>query len=922
MRHRSGPEIRGQASRQLRLLLGVCVGGMLASIAAVAWSSRASAERREEISQLRERTRVATDNWHTVHGDLDRRIVNLFDASNGSISGSVPNRALESLRSTVMELIPDASDGTNGSLIHTLNQFDRSVRATVQWRLAADAAAAQAKDDELRLTRELDGILDDVSRALDAVRQRAVHTLREHDAFAVLDRQSLETLFAASNRMIEIERVCRDVIEAVRTARRGGSGVEPDEIRDHRLGVLLSRLARLVTESVQDPDTAVVAIGAPVEDVERQLFGDGYRQSHDLDVVELGTGNYLNSLDSARRELRAGHALRADVDDLQSKLLTGVEAVRMRTLERLDMATVEAETALGQLERWLYAILGLALCGTAIVASRTSRAVRGLVDRLHGSHLEQQAMIDRLATLQAAVESADTGMIVCDPDGTARWSNPAGARLTGQDPQQLVGRRTEEFLVPISAELELPRSAPRSGRMDVRVVRGDGRERIAEQSVTSVFDPAGSASHRVVFLTDVTENRAQAESLRRALIENHMILDSITSILIVVDVELRIRTWNQHAEMVTGRTAEDVNGRRVDELGLDFLCESMRGPIEESLRNRVSRRIDDLKFNKEGEDARYLAFTIAPILSREGALHGCLLVGRDLTQLRNMQDQLTQAQKLESIGQLAAGIAHEINTPTQFVSDNTRFVQISFRELEELLTACRVIGAETADAVASGSAEALRAIVRKTDLDFFVAEIPKALEDSLAGLGRVAKIVGAMKQFSHMGTGSKELVDLNAAVQNTCAVARNEWKYVAEIAFDLQADLPRVPCLPAEMAQVFLNIVVNAAHAMQGPEDAPPTTKGRISITTRATGGWVEVRISDTGSGIPESIRRRIYDPFFTTKGVGKGTGQGLAIARSIIVDRHGGTIGCESEVGKGTTFVLRLPLVNIESQEAEEVAR
>ncbi len=921
MRTRHAPEIRGQASRQLRMLLGVCVGGMLASIVAVAWSSRASAERREEISLLRDRTRAAAEEWHTVDGDLDRRIADLFDASNGSISGSESNGALESLRSAVVELIPGSTTPASAALILALDEFDRALRATVSWRLEADAAAAEARDDELRLTRELDEILADVSRALDALRQRELLALRAPPDSAVLDRETLQALYAASSRMIEIERGCRDMVEVLHSASQSGSEAELADLRSNRFAVLLPRLEQLVAESVQDPDTAGVATGEPVRQLQELLFGAGFQREPDRSTVQLGTGGYLNSLSAVLRGLRAGAALRTEVDALHADLLAGVEAVRKRTLERLDTATVEAEAALGQLERWLYAILGLALCGTAIVASRTSRAVRGLVDRLHGSHLEQQAMIDRLATLQAAVESADTGMIVCDPDGTARWSNPASARLTGRTPDELVGLGTDEFLVPLANELVVG-AIPISGRMDVRVVRSDGSERIAEQSVTSVFDPAGTAIHRVVFLTDVTENRAQAERLRRALIENHMILDSITSILIVVDGDLRIRTWNHHAEKVTGCSAEAVKGRRVEGLGLDFMSGPMRGSIEESLRDRVSRRIDDLTFHKTEDETRYLAFTIAPILSREGVLHGCLLVGRDLTQMRTMQDQLTQAQKLESIGQLAAGIAHEINTPTQFVSDNTRFVQTSFRELEELLTACRGIGAETADAVASGSVEALRAIVRKTDLDFLVAEIPKALEDNLAGLGRVAKIVGAMKQFSHMGTGSKELVDLNSAIQNTCTVARNEWKYVAEIVFDFQADLPQVPCLPAEMAQVFLNIVVNAAHAMQGPGDTAPVTKGRIGISTRASSGWVEIRISDTGSGIPESIRRRIYDPFFTTKGVGKGTGQGLAIARSIVVDRHGGTIGCESEVGKGTTFVLRLPLVDVEKEAAQEASR
>jgi len=581
-------------------------------------------------------------------------------------------------------------------------------------------------------------------------------------------------------------------------------------------------------------------------------------------------------------------------------------AVRWSALAAVEAG--EPVAALARLETCLDVITGVALVTIVAVAARVSRATRDLVDRLQAFHSEQQALIDRLATLQAAAESADTGIVVCDPDGTAHWSNAAVARMTGRTRAEIDGCRIDDFLVsPPNDRVGNPALA--SGRTDLRLARKDGSVRTVEVSVTSVPAPDGALAHRVVFLTDVTENRTRAESLSRALIENGMILDSITSMLIVVDANLRLRTLNRPAELVVHRTCVELAGRRIDEVGLDFMSGAMRAAIESALRDKKSLRVDDIVFERAAGERRILAFTIGPMIGREGAVHGCLLVGRDLTDMRTTQNQLTQAQKLESIGQLAAGIAHEINTPTQFVSDNTRFVQNSFRELDELLAACRAIGAETAEAASSASIEELRAIVRKTDLEFLVAEIPKALEDNLVGLGRVARIVGAMKQFSHMGTGSKELVDLNSAIQNSCMVARNEWRYVADVEFDLQPDLPHVPCLPAEMSQVFLNIVVNAAHAIQETENAAVATMGKIGVSTRESDGWVEIRISDTGTGIPESIRRRIYDPFFTTKSVGKGTGQGLAIARSIVVDRHGGTIECESEVGNGTTFVLRLPL-------------
>jgi signal transduction histidine kinase len=186
-------------------------------------------------------------------------------------------------------------------------------------------------------------------------------------------------------------------------------------------------------------------------------------------------------------------------------------------------------------------------------------------------------------------------------------------------------------------------------------------------------------------------------------------------------------------------------------------------------------------------------------------------------------------------------------------------------------------------------------------------EIPKALSQALSGVQRVARIVQAMKDFSHPGTESKTPIDLNRAIESTLTVCRNEWKYVAELETDLDASLPAVSCLPGEFNQVILNIVVNAAHAIA--DQAKDGEKGVIRVTTRRVNDRVEIRISDTGTGIPESARGRVFDPFFTTKEVGKGTGQGLAIARSVVVDKHQGEIFFETEMGKGTTFIIRLPI-------------
>ena len=166
-----------------------------------------------------------------------------------------------------------------------------------------------------------------------------------------------------------------------------------------------------------------------------------------------------------------------------------------------------------------------------------------------------------------------------------------------------------------------------------------------------------------------------------------------------------------------------------------------------------------------------------------------------------------------------------------------------------------------------------------------------------------------MKEFSHPGVTEKTPIDLNHAIETTIAVSRNEWKYVAEVVTDLDQDLPPCSVLARPAEPGLLNIVVNAAHAIGDTTESGAGARGTITVSTRRDDDWVEIRISDTGAGIPEEIRSQIFDPFFTTKAVGKGTGQGLSIARSVIVDKHGGALRFESVAGEGTTFIIRLPL-------------
>ena len=280
----------------------------------------------------------------------------------------------------------------------------------------------------------------------------------------------------------------------------------------------------------------------------------------------------------------------------------------------------------------------------------------------------------------------------------------------------------------------------------------------------------------------------------------------------------------------------------------------------------------------------------------------------DIAERKNLERRLNIAQKLESVGELASGIAHEINTPIQYVGDSIRFVKDAFGDIIELLKVeaelvgkCREAGLHP-DIVGK-----IEEISGDADLEFVLEEIPKACLRALEGTDRVAVIVRAMKNFAHPGDGEKSSVDINQALENTILVSKNEWKYVADVVNDF-GSLPLVQCLPGDINQVFLNVLVNAAHAI-GDVVGNSGEKGTITISTEASDHEVIVRIADTGAGVPLENREKLFDPFFTTKEVGRGTGQGLAIVHDIIVERHGGSIDFASEMGKGTTFIIGLPL-------------
>ncbi|MBI1333248.1 MAG: ATP-binding protein [Armatimonadetes bacterium] len=273
------------------------------------------------------------------------------------------------------------------------------------------------------------------------------------------------------------------------------------------------------------------------------------------------------------------------------------------------------------------------------------------------------------------------------------------------------------------------------------------------------------------------------------------------------------------------------------------------------------------------------------------------------------QSELLQAQKLESIGRLASGVAHEINTPVQFVGDSIHFLAESIDDILSLMSELLVVMNDIANGQMSiQMVEAtVETLCEKYDYEYLTQNIPKSVKRSADGLARVAEIVQSMKAFAHPDQKTMSAVDINSGLATTLTVAKNEYKYVANVETEF-GEIPFVQGYLGEMNQVFLNLIINASHAI---EDVHKKTgeQGKITLRTRRDGSSVVVEISDTGSGIPLEIRNQIFDPFFTTKEVGKGTGQGLALAHKVVTQMHGGEIWFESELGKGTTFFLRFPV-------------
>ena len=517
---------------------------------------------------------------------------------------------------------------------------------------------------------------------------------------------------------------------------------------------------------------------------------------------------------------------------------------------------------------------------------------------------------DLLGTLMDNIPDA---IYYKDREGKLLRGNLALAKALGlKDPREAVGKSDFDFYPEEDAreyarnELQVIESGQAHSGQMTKVRQPDGEYRWRLTSNAPIRDMQGRVTGLVGIARDMTD-RLQAEETLRASEERYReLFENASDIVYTTGLDTRITSLNRVGQQVLGYSAAEAM-----QLDLRDLVAPKHWNLVQRGRERIQAGERDVTLEVEvkSKDGRTMMLEVKPrLIVRGGKPAGIQGIGRNITGRDEAEMELRHAQKLESVGRLASGIAHEINTPIQFVGDNTRFLQDSFGCFQTLLAHYQKLReAAELGVVTPELVEKLRAIEEDTDSAYLLDEIPKALAQTLEGVSRVATIVRAMKEFAHPEGKEMAAADLNKAILSTLTVARNEVKYVADVETEF-GNLPLVVCNIGDLNQVFLNLLVNAAHAIGGVVSGSGK-KGKIRVTTVAEGSTVLLTISDTGCGIPEGNRAKVFDPFFTTKEVGRGTGQGLAIARSVVVDRHKGSLTFDTEIGKGTTFYIRLPV-------------
>ncbi|MFZ0481733.1 MAG: PAS domain S-box protein [Terriglobales bacterium] len=538
------------------------------------------------------------------------------------------------------------------------------------------------------------------------------------------------------------------------------------------------------------------------------------------------------------------------------------------------------------------------------------RSREGIVTGVIGTYediTERKRSDKDLRLTQFSLEHASDSVYWVDPHARIVYANQEACRASGWSREELHSLTILDIDPLFSIDLwqTFWLNLKSQGSTTIETQQKHKQGRLFNVEVTATYLDFDGEEYCFAFVRDVTERQGAAKKLQQMQFS----LEHASDTVFWIDPQARIVYANEAASRALGHSHEELLTLSIPDIDPLF-PKDVWSTFWERFKAQRSTTFETQHRTKQGR--RFPVEVTTNYLEFDGQEY-CFAFARDITERRALESQLRQAQKLEGIGQLAAGIAHEINTPTQFVTDNLTFLRDSWVRIYELLQVYRSVFKDNAG-IPPTVASAIEQSEGNCDLDFVMIEVPRAIDQGLDGARRVAKIVRAMKEFSHPDSADKTATDLNRAIESTITVGRNEWKYVAEMATDFDETMSPVVCYPGDINQVVLNLVVNAAHAIK--EKVKNGEKGQIKVCTRAQGDFAEISVTDTGNGIPEAIRTRVFDPFFTTKEVGKGTGQGLALAYAVVVKKHSGKIWFETEPGRGTTFFIDLPLRPVEAAE------
>ncbi|OGV38852.1 MAG: hypothetical protein A2020_13045 [Lentisphaerae bacterium GWF2_45_14] len=523
---------------------------------------------------------------------------------------------------------------------------------------------------------------------------------------------------------------------------------------------------------------------------------------------------------------------------------------------------------------------------------------------------------DRLNFLQTLLDTIPNPVFCKDENCVYNLCNKAYEEFIGFPKSKIIGSTVYDIVKDFGCadsyhKADIDLLAKRGTRVyESTLAHSDGTVRnvIFYKAVYTKTD--GQLWGTIGIMIDITERKKREDELKMI----YTAVEEAMEAIIITDSEGKAQYMNRAFTEILGYDLDYMKENKITSIYDGDVDYSSYNIDRESSSSRGCQGRAKLR-RRDGVIVPALVRS-TPIPSVQNGFGGMLFIMTDLTEheaeeerQRKLEFQLVQAQKLESIGQLAAGIAHEINTPTQFVGDNTNFLKDSFASVVRIIDSYSVLldksKAAGHDSDAIGEIEKL---LESEDWNYLKDEIPQAIDQTLDGVKRVSDIVLAMKEFSHPKTDEKKNLDINRSVQNATIVTRNEWKYFADLNLELCGESCCVKCYPGELNQVLLNLVVNAAHTVDEANKKLKRAKGSISIKTLKHDDCVEIIIADTGMGIPEEIRPKVYDMFFTTKGVGRGTGQGLAIAYDVIVHKHKGELYFETELDKGTAFHIKLP--------------